>query len=78
MPGSRLSIRLFRLIGQPEATNIITPGETPSVHETDEGEAAYEPGEEDGVTIPYLALTLLLITAAIIFVIYAILRSYKG
>ena len=76
MPGSRLSIRLFRLIWQPEATNITTPGEAPSVHETDEGEATY-PGEEDGVTMPYLALTLLLITAAIIFVIYAILRSYK-
>jgi len=65
------------LIWQPEATNITPPGETPSVHETDEGEATYGPGEEDGVTMPYLALTLLLITAAIIFVIYAILRSYK-
>ncbi len=61
---------------QPEATNISTPGETPFVHET-EGEAAYEPGEEDGLKIPYLTLLLLLIIAALIFVIYIILRSYK-
>ncbi len=64
------------VIAQPEATDITTPGEAPPVNETD-GEVAYEPGEEDGVTMPYLALLFLLIIAAIIFVIYAILRSYK-
>jgi hypothetical protein len=61
---------------QPGATNITTPGGTSAVPET-EGEVAYEPVEEYGVTMPYLALLFLLIIAAIIFVIYAILRSYK-